>query len=245
MDRSHRRRRILRLPARQHRLNGACEILEVRLQRGCQRIEPVNVADEIFERSARCNVFNPQRENRYATVDGPLDFAANLMRVIRMGGEDENHDPGLLNGFDDALAPFHAGSDIPRGNPAADAIRFEDGADRVGGRFVFDGVADENVVSHVNRALICYSQERRDFITKFAKERFLNGLDDHSQRRISAPAASRMPAKRCLNEDASWQNHILVLASHLDAEGSAFWKSRVSAPRHGPLPNQESRRGDH
>jgi len=65
-----------------------------------------------------------------------------------MGRKSENHYPAFFNGLNDAFAPFPAGSDIPGSNPATNAVRFEHGAHGVCSRLIFDGMADENVVSH-------------------------------------------------------------------------------------------------
>jgi len=49
------------------------------LQRGRQGIEPMKIADEILKCFVGDDVFDPQRQNRHAMVDGPFDLAANFL----------------------------------------------------------------------------------------------------------------------------------------------------------------------
>lgn len=118
------------------------------LQRRRECVKPVNIADKIFEGFAREHVFDTQRQDRDAVVDRTFNLAANLPRGVRFMRENEDHDPTFFNGVNNTFAPFHAGSDVTGGNPAADAARFEHGANCISRRLIFGGVADKNVVGH-------------------------------------------------------------------------------------------------
>jgi hypothetical protein len=118
------------------------------IERRLQGVEPVNVSDEVFKPFAGKDVLDAHRQNGDTMTYGPFDLPANLRRLIGVGREDEHHDPALLNGIDDGLAPFHAGEHVSGSNPATDSLRLQHGADRIGGDLVFRGVADKDVVRH-------------------------------------------------------------------------------------------------
>jgi hypothetical protein len=134
--------------ARQQDLDRPREALQMRLQGWSQRIEPVNVANEILKAFSGKYIFNAHRQDGDASIHGPFDFPTNLRRRIRIGREDQHHDPAFFNGVNDGFAPLHAGKHVAWSDPAPDSLRLQHGANRIGGDFVFRGVADKDVVGH-------------------------------------------------------------------------------------------------
>ena len=131
-----------------------------------QRIKPVNVSDEEFERPAGKDVFDAHRQNGDAMIYRPLDLSANLRRGIRVCCENEHHHPASFNGVDDGLAPFHAGQDVSGSNPTPDSIRLQHGAHCVSSDLVFRGMANEDVVSHSSDQLVFEGETASDTITR-------------------------------------------------------------------------------
>ena len=119
----------------------------------CQRrgecVEPVSGANGIFQRPRWLDVLDPERNDRNPSVDGSVDFALDLRGLIRVLGKDQHHDATTLQCGDDRFAPVCAWMNISRGDPAADAPAFQPGAGRVGHGLVLGGVADENIMCHV------------------------------------------------------------------------------------------------
>ena len=82
-----------------------------------------------------------------------------LTGEIRLGREHQDHDAALTNRIDDGLAIVEARKDIAGRNPAADAARFESGADSVRHRLVLRGITDEDIVGHRgNLSLLSHRQ---------------------------------------------------------------------------------------
>ena len=124
------------------------EPLEMRFERRRERVEPVHRAHEIGERLGRRDVLDPHRHDRNAHVDGALDLAADLARAVGARREDQNNHAAIVDGLDDGGAPFGAGRDVARRDPATDAGFLKRGAGSVGRRLVGMRVADECVVCH-------------------------------------------------------------------------------------------------
>jgi hypothetical protein len=92
---------------------------------------------------------NDFRGRAFAFEEGALDFAEDMRRNVRVGGQDEDEDGALGNGLDDGILVDHAVLDVARRHPALNRMPFERPADLLRDLSVFDGVADENVVSHL------------------------------------------------------------------------------------------------
>jgi hypothetical protein len=114
-----------------------------------QGIEPVRCANEIFEGFIGVDVFDPERDNGYALTDRAFYFPDYLLGFIGIGREHEHHDLARANCIYDRLAPLSAGHYIPRCDPAPYAADFQRRAYGVGYGFIFSGVTDKNIVSHL------------------------------------------------------------------------------------------------
>jgi hypothetical protein len=118
------------------------------LHRWRQRLDPLLVANQAFERVGGPNVFNTQLQNWDETTHRALHLAENLRRVVGSAAEYEHHDSRPLNGFDNTLAIRQARGHIARRNPTAHAMRFQRGACQIGHGLVPGRIADEDVVCH-------------------------------------------------------------------------------------------------
>jgi len=77
-----------------------------------------------------------------------LHLAMDLLRFIRVRGENKNHYATLIYSFDYRSGPFGAGRNISWRDPAPDAFHLKCCARGVCYRFVLMRVADEYVKSH-------------------------------------------------------------------------------------------------
>ena len=100
-------------------------------------VEPVDGTDEIVERFGGRHIFDAEREDGEAIADSAFDFLGNVFGGVGVGGEDQNHDFGGVDGVDDGFAIGSAGEDVARSNPAANPSGFEAGADGIRDCFVF------------------------------------------------------------------------------------------------------------
>ena len=119
------------------------------LQRWRQCIEPMRSAQEIFQVVIQENVFDPKLDDVQVRADRELDFAQNLFGIIRVRGENQNHDFTLLDGAGDFPGERAPGLHIARRHPAANPTILQCRANRIGDRFVLGRVRNENVVRHV------------------------------------------------------------------------------------------------
>ncbi len=70
-------------------------------------------------------------------VAGKHELAANIVRRIRVGGEDQHHDPAFRDGLGDGGRPVFSRGDVPGCDPAADARRFDICTDTICDGLVF------------------------------------------------------------------------------------------------------------
>ena len=118
------------------------------IQRHGKRVEPMNIADKIFERFGGNHILDSQRDDDHAFVHGALDFLANLRRFVGLGRKHQDHYTSIVDRMNDIPGPFRAGDNVTRRYPATHLALFELCADRVRCRFIVMGMADEYVMSH-------------------------------------------------------------------------------------------------
>src|ERR1700741_1602510 len=118
------------------------------LQGRRESVEPMRRREKIFQRLVGRDVLDAQRNDRNALIDGALDLALDLGRRVGMARKHEHQRLRTVNGVDDGLAVAHAGQDVARRDPTADAFGFQDRAYRIRGGLVLGRVANENVVGH-------------------------------------------------------------------------------------------------
>ena len=116
---------------REKSLNGPNKRLQMIFQRGRKGVEPVVDVDGKLQRLGGDDVFHADGNNRAPAVDGEVDLALDLVRVIGVLGKDQHHDGAGLDGIDDRLGPVRTQRDIARGDPTADAAGLEDGTDQI------------------------------------------------------------------------------------------------------------------
>ena len=149
-DRRRRRGDIMGLDPRlrQEDQDLSGERLQVWLERGSDRVQPVHRADVVLERARRRDVLDADRDDGEALRDRAVDFPLDVGRRVRMRREDEHHHPALVDPVDDRLAVVGPVGDVPRGDPAGDPVSLERGAQRIRRGLVLARVADEDVVGH-------------------------------------------------------------------------------------------------
>lgn len=121
----------------------------MRLQRRRERVEPMDGADEIFERSRGRDVLDAQGDDRDPFAHRPLDLAPNLRRVVGVCREDQDQHAAMVDAFDNRLAPFRTRHDVARRDPTANPGPLQGGTGGVCGCLVVGRVADECVVRHL------------------------------------------------------------------------------------------------
>ena len=77
-------------------------------------VEPVDRADEIVEGFSGGNVFDAKGKNGQAAADGAFDFFGDVAGGVGVGGKDQDHYFGDVDGFDDGFTVRAAG-DVSRG----------------------------------------------------------------------------------------------------------------------------------
>ena len=118
-------------------MNCGGEIVEMFFHWRGHGVEPVDRADEIVQGLAWGNVFDAEGENGQAAADGAFDFFGDVAGSVGVGGENQDHHCGDVDGFDDGFAVRAAGDDVAWSDPAADAGGFEAGTDGVSDDFIF------------------------------------------------------------------------------------------------------------
>ena len=117
-------------------MNCGGEIVEMLFHWRRHGVEPVDRADEIVEGFSWGNIFDAEGKNGQAAADGAFDFFGDVAGSVGVGGKNQDHYFGDVDGFDDGFAVRAAGDDVARSDPAADASGFEAGADGVGDDFI-------------------------------------------------------------------------------------------------------------
>lgn len=116
---------------RQEDLDLFGERLQMGLERGGDRVQPVHRADVVLERARRRDVLDADRDDGEALRDRAVDFPLDVGRRVRMRREDEHHHPAPVDPVDDRLAVVGPVGDVPRGDPAGDPVSLERGAQRI------------------------------------------------------------------------------------------------------------------
>jgi hypothetical protein len=98
--------------------------------------------------SRRLNGFYPQRNNHSVSARRALNFAHHLTRFVRFAGQNQKKNGAFVNRIDNRSAVIFTRRDIPRRNPARDAVRLEKAADLIPNRFVFRRMTDEYGALH-------------------------------------------------------------------------------------------------
>ena len=116
-----------------------------------ERIHPLGSRDEVLQRPCGRNVFDPERNDVNAPINGALYLAFDLRRGVRTLRKDQDHDATRFNRINDRFAPIGARHHITRRYPAGHRVCFEPRQDRLGNSFVLYRVTYENVVSHLRQ----------------------------------------------------------------------------------------------
>jgi hypothetical protein len=66
------------------------------LKRRSKRVEPMDRTDEIFKRVGGRDVLDAQRNDGNTLAYGPLNFSANLWRVVGVRRKDEDQDSRMV-----------------------------------------------------------------------------------------------------------------------------------------------------
>jgi len=127
------------------------EFDEASLHRRVDGVEPVAVADGVFDAPSGENVFDAKGNEVLLFADGDVDLASHVVRLIGALGEDEKNYFALGDGVDDGLTPLRAERDVAGSDPAGNAVSFQRGTSGVGNVSIFGGVADEDVAGHTGR----------------------------------------------------------------------------------------------
>jgi hypothetical protein len=135
------------------RRRGQCQVPAQRLHKqrldavhpARARLDPLRLAEEILECRRQRHAVDPYRDDRVALRGRALDLLADVHRVDRILREEEDEHPGGVERRDDAVGVAHAGRDVARCDPAADAAAFEAVDETLRGHGVLRGVAQEHL----------------------------------------------------------------------------------------------------
>ena len=103
----------------EERLNRRGQSSKMVFQRWSQRINPVRRAKEIFEIVVKMNVLDPKLNDVQVRVCRELDFAQDLLGIIRVYREDKHHYLAVLNSARDLSRKRPPRLNIPRSDPTA------------------------------------------------------------------------------------------------------------------------------
>src|ERR1700722_306489 len=120
-----------------------------------------------------------------------------MIGLIALLREDQNKDLASLNPLHDCFGPIGPRFDVPRGDPALDAVRFESLANLLRDGFVLAGMADKDLRRHqlllsvesINRSGRRWLQEKWTNVSDLSRR------DDRTQPGVLTPDTCTLRAR--------------------------------------------------
>ena len=101
------------------------------------RIQPMGTSEVVAHLVCRLDILDTERDDGDALVKGLVDFVQNVVGSIAIRRPDEDKYFAGIDSPYDGLGEIRTGGDVTRGDPNADSMFLQFGANSVSDDFVF------------------------------------------------------------------------------------------------------------
>jgi len=113
-----------------------------------EEVDPLLSRKFIGENLIRGHILDPNRNDDEVVLVGERKFLLDLLGVVGVGGEDQDHDLGGADRLEDLFPVILARLDVAQGNPASEPAIFERRTDGPGDLLILRRIGDEYLRVH-------------------------------------------------------------------------------------------------